>query len=97
MQLGVWGRPPPPPSAGPGQRSGGGPKTEPLGAPEISHLKVQNTAQKIQLCGSVSLYKMNLKEKIIHLMFQTRQITRLHKYSQVEVENSKVYFAFVHN
>ena len=79
------------------QRSGGGPRTKPIGAPEIWHLKVQNTAQKTQLCGSVSLYKMNLKEKIIHLIFQTRPITRLHKYSQVEVENSTVYFAFVHN
>ena len=85
------------PPADPGQRSGGGPRTKPLGAPEIWHLKVQNTAQKVQLCGSVSLYKMNLKEEITHLMFQTRPITRLHKYSQVEVENSKVYFAFVHN
>ena len=86
-----------PPPAGLGQRSGGGPRTKPLGAPEIWHLNVQTTAQKTQLCGSVSLYKMNLKEKIIHLMFQTRKITRWHKYSQAEVENSKVYFAFVHN
>ena len=29
---------------------------------------------------------MNLKEKIIHLMFQTRPITRLHKYSQVKLK-----------
>ena len=46
----------------------GGPRTKPLGAPEIWHLKVQNTAHKTQLGGSVSLYKMNLKEKIIHLI-----------------------------
>ena len=66
------------PLAGPGQRSGGVQVAKPLGAPEIWHFKVT------QLCGSVSLYKMNLKEKIIHFMFQTRLITRFYKYSQVK-------------
>ena len=92
LQLGVWGALPP---AGPGQRSGGGPRTKPFGAPEIWHLKVQNTAQKTQLLWLSYLVQNEFKRK--DLMFQTRPITRLHKYSQVEVENSKVYFAFVHN
>ena len=40
---GVWGRYKPP--AGPGQSSGGGPGGKAPGAPEIWHLKVQNTAE----------------------------------------------------
>ena len=78
--LGVLSLPP----AGPGQRSSGCPGSK---APWSSgNLAFQGTkySPKTQLCGSVSLYKMNLKEKIIHLMFQTRTITVLHKYSQVK-------------
>ena len=79
--------------AGPGQSSGGVQGALPLELQKsgISRYKIQ---PKTHFRGSISFYKMNLKGKIIHLMFQTN--TRLYKYSRVEVENSKAYFAFVH-
>ena len=74
----------------------GGAGIPPAGPEQNSrNLAFQGTkySRKTQLRGSVSFHKMNLKEKIIHLMFQTGPMTRLHKYSQTEVENSKAYLA----
>ena len=50
-------------------------------APEIWHLKVQNTAEKLNF-----MVQFLSKEKIIHLKFQVEA-----------ENSSKAYFAFVHN
>ena len=62
--------------AGPGQSSGGVQGALPLELQKsgISRYKIQ---PKTHFRGSISFYKMNLKGKIIHLMFQTRPMTHV--------------------